>query len=70
MGKLIGWRTVIVNAVLAVVGAFRVKHPSLPDDATVLALLQGVLDAVFSLPGAGIINILMRIFLTKTPFRG
>jgi len=70
--RLVGWRTVIVNTILVVVGAFRVKNPgaSLPDDATILALVNGILDAIFSLPGAGVINILMRIFLTKTPFRG
>lgn len=69
--RLIGWRTVIVNAVLVAVGAFRVKNPGtvLPDDGTILALINGVLDAIFSLPGAGVLNILMRIFLTRTPFR-
>jgi hypothetical protein len=36
----------------------------------VLALASAILDAIFSLPGAGILNILMRIFVTKTPFRG
>lgn len=70
MNKLIGYRTVILNAILVAVGIFRQKHPgAVPDDATVTALASAILDAVFSLPGAGIINILLRIFLTRTPFR-
>lgn len=68
MKKLIGWRTVIVNAILVVVGAWRVKHPGGPDDATILSLINAVLDAIFSAPGAGIANILLRVFLTRTPF--
>jgi hypothetical protein len=71
MSRLVGWRTVILNAILVAVGAFRIKNPgSVPDDSTVLALASAILDAIFSLPGAGILNILMRIFVTKTPFRG
>lgn len=67
MSKLIGYRTVIVNFILVVVGAFRVKHPgALPDDNTIESLVNAVLDAVFSVPGAGVINLILRL-LTTTP---
>lgn len=69
MSRLVGWRTVIVNAVLVVVGVLRHRHPDkVPDDATVLALMNTILDAIFSAPGAGLVNILMRVFLTQTKF--
>jgi len=67
LARLTGWRTVIVNAVLVIVGVIRARNPSaVPDDAVVLAIVNAALDVVFSVPGAGIINILLRL-VTRTP---
>jgi len=67
LARLTGWRTVIVNAVLVIVGVLRARNPgAVPDDPTVLAIVNAALDVIFSVPGAGIINVLLRL-VTKTP---
>ena len=66
MAKLVGYRTVLVNWVLAIVGILRARGGAMPDDGTVATIINAVLDTVFSVPGAGIINILLRV-LTSTP---
>jgi len=67
MSKLIGYRVVIVNAVLVLVGVLRAKGRTVPDDGTVSMIVNMVLDSILSIPGMGIVNVLMRIFLTTTP---
>lgn len=67
LARLTGFRTVIVNAVLVVVGVIRVKNPgSMPDDTVLLGLINAALDVIFSVPGAGVINVLLRL-ITRTP---
>ena len=67
LARLTGWRTVIVNAVLVIVGMVRVRNPAaVPDDLTVMTIINAALDLVFSVPGAGIINVLLRL-VTRTP---
>ena len=42
-------------------------QPARPVDGTVSMIVNMVLDSILSIPGMGIVNVLMRIFLTTTP---
>jgi hypothetical protein len=66
LNRLVGWRTVAVNVVLVAGGILRTRNAAVPDDATLATIANGVLDVVFSVPGAGVINLLLRL-LTSTP---
>lgn len=67
--KLAGYRTVIVNGALLGAGLFRPKYPGIPDEQSLIAGLDAILGAVVSLPGAALINVALRIFLTSTKFK-
>ena len=64
--RLVGWRTVVVNTVLIAGALLRNKNPAVPDDATLTAIVNGVLDVVLTVPGASAINLILRL-ITKTP---
>jgi len=67
MGKLVGYRTLILNAILLIGGLLRVKSPELvPDDGTMATFANTVLDLIFSVPGAGVLNAIWAIVAGKT----